>query len=67
MPDSETEEQTLNRIEAALRKIAAIAQAPKPAGGGAIDRVALARSLDMMIARLRHGLESHRPTHDFTE
>jgi hypothetical protein len=61
MPDSETEEQTLERIEAALRKIAAIAQAPKPAAGGAIDRAALARSLDMMINRLRSGLESHKP------
>jgi hypothetical protein len=33
MPESETEEEILDRIESALRKIATIAQAPKPASG----------------------------------
>ncbi len=64
MPDSESEDEILERIEAALRKIAGIAQAPKPAGGQEINRVALARALDMMISRLRAGLEppSHAET-----
>ncbi len=66
MPDSETEEQTLDRIEAALKKIATAAQAPKPAGGG-IDRVALAQSLDLLITRLRSGLEPPKPIQDITE
>jgi hypothetical protein len=66
MPDTETEEQTLSRIEAALQKIAALAHAPKPAGGE-IDRAALLRSLDMMISRLRNGLESPKPGPDITE
>jgi hypothetical protein len=67
MPDSETEEQTLSRIEAALQKIAALAHAPKPATGGEIDRTALLRSLDMMISRLRNGLESPKSGPDITE
>ena len=57
MPESESEDEILERIETALRKIASIAQAPKPAAGRAIDRSALAKSLDMLIARLRAGLE----------
>jgi hypothetical protein len=64
MTDTETEAQTLERIEAALRKIATLAQAPKATGGTpAIDRVALIKSLDMLISRLRTGLEpaKHSP------
>ncbi len=68
MADSETEEQTLDRIEAALKKIATAAQAPKPAGGGGIDRAALAQSLDLLISRLRSGLEPPKPPpQDITE
>jgi hypothetical protein len=57
MPESESEDEILDRIEIALRKIATIAQAPKPAVGREIDKVALAKSLDMLISRLRAGLE----------
>jgi hypothetical protein len=57
MPESESEDEILDRIEIALRKIAAVAQAPKPANGREIDRAALAKSLDMLISRLRSGLE----------
>ena len=59
MPESESEDEILDRIETALRKIATLAQAPKPAVGREIDREALAKSLDMLIARLRSGLEPH--------
>jgi hypothetical protein len=58
MPDTETEDEILERIEIALRKIAAVAQAPKPATGREIDRAALAKSLDMLILRLRSGLDT---------
>ena len=58
MPESESEDEILERIEAALRKVAAIAQVSKPAAGREINRAALAKSLDMLIARLRTGLES---------
>jgi hypothetical protein len=53
MPESETEHQILDRLEAALRKIAIASQQPKPV----LNRTALAKSLDMMITRLRNGLE----------
>lgn len=58
MPDSETEEEILERIETALKKIASIAHAPRPETGPEIDRAALAHSLDLLIARLRAGLEA---------
>jgi len=68
MPESETEDEILDRIETALKKIAAIAQAPKPvAVGREIDRVALAKTLDMLIARLRSGLESPKAADQLTE
>jgi hypothetical protein len=67
MPESETEDEILDRIESALRKIAAIAQAPKPASGREIDREALAQSLDLLISRLRAGLEPPRPGEELTE
>jgi hypothetical protein len=57
MPESESEDDILDRIEVALRKIATIAQAPRPVSGPEIDRAALAKSLDMLISRLRNGLE----------
>jgi hypothetical protein len=56
MPESETEHQILDRIETALRKIANATETPKPV----LNRAALARSLDMMITRLRHGLEQSK-------
>jgi hypothetical protein len=67
MPESESEDEILNRIETALRKIATIAQAPKPASGREIDREALAKSLDMMISRLRAGLEATKSADQVTE
>jgi len=57
MSDSESEDEILDRIETALRKIATLAHAPKPMAGPEINRAALAKSLDMMISRLRAGLE----------
>jgi len=61
MTESETEAETLERLEAALRKIAGAVPKPKAASGGAaaggIDRAALVQSLDLLISRLRGGLE----------
>jgi hypothetical protein len=71
MPESETEDEILDRIETALRKISAIAQAPKSTqakdGGREIDRAVLAKSLDMLISRLRGGLEASKPADQITE
>jgi hypothetical protein len=67
MPESESEEEILVRIEAALMKISTIAHAPRalapvgPTDDGRIDRAALVHSLDLLIARLRSGLEPHAP------
>jgi hypothetical protein len=67
MPESESEDEILLRIEAALMKISTLAHAPRPAPAppagedGRIDRAALAHSLDLLIARLRAGLEPHAP------
>ncbi len=52
--EAETESQTLERLEAALRKIAGAVARPKP--GGEIDKSALVHALDMLISRLRGGL-----------
>jgi hypothetical protein len=57
MTESETEAETLERLEGALRRIAQLASRPRRANGPEIDRAALARSLDLLIARLRTGLE----------
>ncbi len=80
MNDTETEAETLERLEAALRRIGELARLPKttgsPAGGaiaaggvagGApagpeIDREALLHSLDLLITRLRNGLELPKPS-----
>jgi hypothetical protein len=67
MPESESEDEILDRIEVALRKIAAIAQTPKPVSGREIDREALVQSLDMLISRLRAGLEPPRSGDELTE
>ncbi len=63
MTESETEAETLDRLETALRRIGDLARLPKPAAGQElgkppeIDRVALLHSLDLLINRLRNGLE----------
>ena len=60
MPESETEDQILDRIEDALRKIAgATASRAVPApvtGDDMLDREALASALEKVIARLRGAL-----------
>jgi hypothetical protein len=66
MTESETEAETLERLEVALRKIATAAHGPKrPAQK--IDRDALVNSLDLLIARLRSGLKSPNAPHHVTE
>jgi hypothetical protein len=79
MNDTETEAETLERLEAALRRIGELARLPKTAGahagevpagadlageapaGAAIDRGALLHALDLLITRLRNGLELPKP------
>lgn len=67
MPESETEDQILDRIEDALRKIAG-ATAPRAApvpvnSDDALDREALVSALEKVIARLRGALPTqHSPT-----
>lgn len=65
MSESESEDEILDRIEAALRKIADVS-GPALAGaarveGEPLDRAALADKLDRIIARLQAGLETLRP------
>ncbi len=67
MPESESEDEILDRIDTALRKIAAHAQAPKLPSGREIDRAALAKSLDMLILRLRAGLDPAKSPDHLTE
>ena len=67
MPESESEDDILDRIEVALRRIAGAVQPPKAAAGREIDRDALAHSLDMLITRLRAGLEPAKPDDHVTE
>jgi hypothetical protein len=70
MNDTETEAETLERLEAALRRIGELARLPKTAGspaagapaGPEIDRKALLHSLDLLITRLRNGLELPKPS-----
>jgi hypothetical protein len=57
MPESESEDEILDRIEVALRKIALVARAPAANPGVGPDRVVLAETLDTLITRLREGLE----------
>ncbi len=56
MSESESEDEILDRIEAALRKIAGVPAAPRAAEGDALDRDALTGKLDGIIARRRDGL-----------
>jgi hypothetical protein len=58
MPESETEAETLERLEAALRKIAGAAHRPVNV---APDRAALTAALDKAISRLRAGLNPAPP------
>jgi hypothetical protein len=66
MNDTETEAETLERLEAALRRIGELARLPKAAGGTPvapeIDRQALLHALDLLINRLRNGLELPKPS-----
>ena len=66
MSESESEDEILDRIEAALRKIADVSGAAVSGGvraidGDTLDRAALAEKLDGIIARLQAGLETLRP------
>jgi hypothetical protein len=67
MTDSETEAETLERLEVALRRIGELARRPKSAPGPEIDRAALLHSLDLLISRLRTGLELAKPSLNMTE
>jgi len=58
MSESESEDEILDRIEAALRKIGSLS---KPAGGDGLDRAALAEGLDHVISRLRAALDAVPP------
>ncbi len=67
MSDTETEAETLERLEAALRRIGELARLPKATSsnlpvGPEIDREALLHSLDLLITRLRNGLELPKPS-----
>jgi len=71
MTESESEAETLERLEVALRRIAELAHRPRspgaaPAGaapaGPEIDQAALRHSLDMLITRLRNGLNPPQHT-----
>jgi len=56
MSESESEDEILDRIELALRKIAGLS-GPRPDGEDTgLDRAALANRLDKLIVRLREGL-----------
>jgi hypothetical protein len=65
MTEPETEAETLERLEHALRRIGELARQPKSAAAGSagpeIDRGALLHALDLLINRLRTGLEPAKP------
>ena len=57
MSESESEDEILDRIEAALRKIAGLSVAGhRPEASEAPDHAALVEKLDGIITRLREGL-----------
>ena len=57
MSESESEDEILDRIEAALRKIAGVSVAGlRPDASEAPERAVLVEKLDFIIARLREGL-----------
>lgn len=59
MAESETEIQTLERLEAALARIAAHAGTARPASGDGDgqERAKIAAALDRIIAQLREALD----------
>lgn len=61
MSESESEDEILDRIEAALRKIAGLSGGDRPAGDDAFNRAAFTEKLDGIIARLREGLAGPQP------
>jgi hypothetical protein len=66
MSESESEDEILDRIEAALRRIAGVSPAAvsgtaQPGAAEAFDRAALTGKLDGIIAKLRDGLANSRP------
>jgi hypothetical protein len=66
MSESESEDEILDRIEAALRKIAGVSGAALSGAGHLgegeqLDRTALTEKLDGIIARLHEGLNNVRP------
>ena len=65
MSESESEDEILDRIEAALRKIAGVSPAAlsgtvQTGEAEALDRAALTEKLDGIISKLRDGLENLR-------
>ncbi|OYV37120.1 MAG: hypothetical protein B7Z81_06460 [Acidocella sp. 20-61-6] len=78
MTESETEDETLERLESALRRIAELANAPRQAhealeaheaheaGEPGIDRQAVLKTLDTLIERLRTGLKAPNASHQFS-
>ena len=69
MTDSETEDETLERLEGALRRIAALATSPREtreAGEPGIDRQAMLNTLDTLIERLRTGLKAPNASNQFS-
>jgi hypothetical protein len=71
MSESESEDEILDRIEAALRKIAGVSGAALSAAASSraehlhesevLDRAALTEKLEAIIARLHEGLGNVRP------
>ena len=72
MTESETEDETLERLEGALRRIAALANAPREANGPreagepGIDRQAVLKTLDTLIERLATGLKAPNASSQFS-
>jgi hypothetical protein len=65
MSESESEDEILDRIEAALRRIAGVSPAAlsgtaQPGEGEALDRAVLTEKLDGIISKLRDGLVNLR-------
>ncbi|HQT38313.1 MAG TPA: hypothetical protein PK231_02730 [Acidocella sp.] len=66
MTESETEDETLERLERALRRISEIASAPRVDGEAGIDRKAVLKTLDTLIERLRTGLKTPNASNQFS-
>jgi hypothetical protein len=61
MSETESEDEILGRLEAALLRIASVAQAPRPVPEEQLNRAAFAEALDGIIARLRAELDAGAP------